>query len=53
MKQKQIPLRQYTCKQVAAFLRDDALDAQTARIAKRFLTGRDHTARSDKEQQAA
>src|SRR5438270_2007213 len=43
---KQVPLRQYTAEEVQAFLREDQLDAQATRIAKRFLTGNDLNARS-------
>ena len=40
----QMPLRQYTPQEVEAFLREDALDDQTARIAQRFLTSNDLSA---------
>jgi hypothetical protein len=53
MKAKQIPLREYTREQVAAFLREDALDDQTTRIAKRFLNENDKPERSGQEKQAA
>jgi len=43
---RQMPLRQYTREQVAAFLREDELDAEQAQIAKRFLASNDLTARS-------
>jgi excisionase family DNA binding protein len=43
---KQVPLRQYTQQEVAAFLREDELDAETAQVAQRFLTGKDSTTRS-------
>jgi hypothetical protein len=33
MEQKQIPLRQYTREQVAALLKEDALEAKTVQIA--------------------
>lgn len=42
----QIPLRQYTPQEVEAFLREDALDDQAARIAQRFLTSNDLSTRS-------
>jgi excisionase family DNA binding protein len=41
---KQVPLRQYTRQEVAAFLREDELDPERAQIAQRFLTGNDLTA---------
>jgi excisionase family DNA binding protein len=50
---EQVPLRQYSQQEVAAFLRDDALDPETAQIAKRFLADDGNTARSEKEKQAA
>ena len=42
---RQMPLRQYTPQEVEAFLREDALDEQAARIAQRFLTSNDLSAR--------
>lgn len=54
MKPKQIPLRQYTQQEVAAFLRkEDQLDPETAQIANPFLTGDDHAEHSEQEKQAA
>jgi hypothetical protein len=53
MKPKHIPLRQYTRKQVAAFLREDELDVRTVQIAKRFLNENDKPERSEQEKQAA
>src|SRR5947209_19720779 len=38
---EQVPLRQYTREEVAAFLREDELDPETAQIAQRFLAGND------------
>src|SRR5918911_3611196 len=43
---RELPLRQYTAEEVAAFLREDTLDAKAQEIAKRFLAGNDLTARS-------
>ena len=43
---QELPLRQYTPEEVAAFLREDTLDAKAQEIAKRFLAGNDLTARS-------
>jgi excisionase family DNA binding protein len=42
----QMPLRQYTGKEVEAFLREDALDPQAERIAKQFLASNNLPARS-------
>lgn len=42
---RQIPLRQYTAQEVETFLREDALDAKAAQIAKRFLATSDLTPR--------
>jgi excisionase family DNA binding protein len=42
----QMPLRQYTPQEVEAFLREDALDEQAARIAQRFLKRNNLSARS-------
>jgi excisionase family DNA binding protein len=42
---RQMPLRQYTAKEVEGFLREDALDAKAAQIAKRFLATSDLTPR--------
>jgi len=43
---RQMPLRQYTSKEVEAFLREDALDPQAAQIAKQFLASNNLPARS-------
>jgi len=43
---QELPLRQYTAEEVAAFLREDTLDAKAQEIAQRFLAGNDLTARS-------
>jgi excisionase family DNA binding protein len=43
---RQMPLRQYTAKEVETFLREDALDAKAAQIAKPFLAGNTLPARS-------
>ncbi len=43
---RQMPLRQYTSKEVEAFLREVELDAKAAQIAKRFLASNDLPARS-------
>jgi excisionase family DNA binding protein len=41
----QMPLRQYTAKEVEAFLQEDDLDPQAAQIAKQFLTSNNLPAR--------
>jgi excisionase family DNA binding protein len=43
---RELPLRQYTAEEVAAFLREDTLDTKAQEIAQRFLSGNDLTARS-------